>query len=90
MNKKELVDSICLSTDVPKGTVDGIVNAVFEKMIETVSSGSEVTIYGFGTFSVKNTESRKGRNPRTGASIDIPAGKKLVFKVAKAFKDAIV
>jgi DNA-binding protein HU-beta len=89
MNKKDLIDQVAEINDVPVVEADKSVNAVIHGILEALHKEDDVSIHGFGVFSVKNTPARKGRNPKTGESINIPAGKKVVFKPAKAFKDAI-
>lgn len=89
MNKKDLIDQVAEINDVPVVEADKSVNAVIHGILEALHKEDDVNIHGFGVFSVKNTPARKGRNPKTGESINIPAGKKVVFKPAKAFKDAI-
>lgn len=89
MNKKDLIDQVAEINDVPVVEADKSVNAVIHGILAALHKEDDVSIHGFGVFSVKNTPARKGRNPKTGESINIPAGKKVVFKPAKAFKDAI-
>ncbi|HEX9950100.1 MAG TPA: HU family DNA-binding protein, partial [Thermodesulfobacteriota bacterium] len=55
----------------------------------TLKAGDKITLTGFGTFQVSNRAPRKGRNPRTGAEIDIPAVKVPKFKCGKSFKDSV-
>ncbi len=66
-----------------------MVEAVFETVIAAAVSGSETSIPGFGKFKVKDTPERDARNPATGAAIKVAAAKKLVFRPAKALKDAL-
>jgi nucleoid DNA-binding protein len=56
-------------------------------MVETLLAGNRVNLYGLGTFEVRATKEKMGRNPKTGESIKIPAGRKVVFKAAKGLKD---
>lgn len=65
------------------------VNTVFNEIIEAVTSGDEARIDSFGTFKSVDKPERTGRNPRTGNAITIAAHKAIVFKAAKAFKDAM-
>ena len=65
--------------------VDGMTDAV----TTALSQGDQVTLVGFGTFSVRDRAARTGRNPRTGEPIDIPAAKIPAFKAGKALKDAV-
>lgn len=59
------------------------------QITEELKAGNELTLSGFGKFTVKATAARKGRNPSTGAAIDIPAKKKVTFQAQKSLKDAI-
>ena len=68
-----------------KATVDFVFNSIKNALVQ----GEEVRIAGFGIFATKDTEARKGRNPQTGEELDIPASKKVSFRVASALKDAV-
>jgi DNA-binding protein HU-beta len=71
-------------------TAAGLVLDSFIKHVsQTLASGGDVTLSGFGTFSVSERSARVGRNPRTGESVDIAAAKSPKFKPAKALKDAV-
>ena len=89
MNKSELIDAIASAADISKAkaalTVDGMTKAV----TTALSSGDQVTLVGFGTFSVRDRAARTGRNPRTGEEIQIAAAKIPAFKAGKALKDAV-
>ena len=63
--------------------------AVFEALKKDLVKGNNTTIIGFGTFSVKDRQSRMGRNPQTGEALKIPASKTATFKVSKVFKDSL-
>ena len=63
--------------------------AVFDFISAELANGGKVQIPGFGTFSVSHRAARKGRNPQTGAEIDIPASKGAKFKAGKGLKDAV-
>lgn len=89
MNKAELVDAVAESADISKASAARCVDTVFERITSSLASGDGVTIVGFGTFSVKSRAARAGRNPRTGASIQIAASKLPGFKAGKALKDAV-
>lgn len=88
MNKGEFIAFIaennkCTKTDAEKAldmVISGITSAVAEK--------KDISLVGFGSFSVQKREARKGRNPKTGAELDIPAYNQPVFKAGKGLKDA--
>lgn len=88
MNKKELIDSIAQKTGVKKVDADKVLSAYEATILETLKKGEKVTIVGFGTFTVTERKARKGRNPKTGAEMTIPAKKMPKFVVGKAFKES--
>lgn len=89
MNKSELIDAIADSADISKAAAGRAVDAVVEAITEALKSGDQVTLIGFGTFSVKERAERTGRNPQTGAELKIAAAKIPSFKAGKALKDAV-
>ena len=89
MNKSELVEAIAGVADLSKAAATQALDSVMGSISTALGQGEEVVIAGFGTFLVKETAERKGRNPQTGEEITIPAGKRLSFKVSKALKDTI-
>ena len=89
MNKAELIDSIAASADIPKAAAGRALDAVIESVQGTLKNGESVALVGFGTFSVKDRAARTGRNPQTGAPIQIAAAKIPNFKAGKSLKDAV-
>lgn len=89
MNKTELVSAIAEKTGLSKKEAEASVNALTEVVGEAVAKGDSVQLVGFGTFSLKERAARKGRNPQTGAEIDIPASRSVGFKVGKKLKDSL-
>lgn len=89
MNKSELIDAIADSADISKAAAGRAVDAVVEAITNALKGGDQVTLIGFGTFSVKERAARTGRNPQTGAEIKIAAAKIPSFKAGKALKDAV-
>ena len=89
MNKTELVASVAEKTGLTKKDAEKAVNALFDSVQDALTVGDKVQMIGFGTFEVKERAARKGRNPRTGQDIEIPASKNPVFKAGKALKDAV-
>ena len=73
MTKAELIDNVALKADLTKKDAAGAINAVLETIEETLNNGGSITLPGFGSFSVKESAERKGRNPATGEEITIPA-----------------
>ena len=74
---------------ISKAQAKAVVDAVFAAIAGAAQKGDEVSVPGFGKFKVQNKPARTGRNPATGATINIAASKKLVFQPAKALKDAL-
>ena len=86
MNKTELSAKVAQIAELDKKTADKAVNAVFESLSQAFEAEEKVQIMGFGTFETRERAARQGRNPATGESIEIPAGKTLVFKASKTLK----
>jgi len=89
MNKGELIEAVAAAADLTKADATKAVEAVLETVTRTLKKGDQVSIVGFGSFSVKSRAARQGRNPKTGATIDIPASRVPGFKAGKALKDAV-
>jgi DNA-binding protein HU-beta len=73
MNKADLVNSISEQTGLTKTKSNQVVDALTSVIAETLSKGEKVTLVGFGTFTTTDRNARKGRNPKTGDVIEIPA-----------------
>lgn len=89
MNKTELVSVVSEKTEFSKKESAQIVDALFASIEEALAKGEKVQLIGFGTFEVRERVARKGRNPQTGAEIEISASKVPAFKPGKALKDAV-
>ncbi|AEV37951.1 DNA-binding protein HRm [Pseudovibrio sp. W64] len=89
MNKNDLIGAVAEKTGLTKAQAGEAVEASFEAITETLKSGDEVRIIGFGNFSVSARAATEGRNPRTGETIQIPASKTPKFKAGKGLKDAV-
>lgn len=89
MNKSELIDAIADSADISKAAAGRAVDAFVDSVTGALKSGDQVTLIGFGTFSVKDRAARTGRNPQTGQEIQIKAAKIPSFKAGKGLKDAV-
>ncbi len=88
MNKSELIDAIAASADISKAAAGRALDAMTTSITGALKDGDQVTLIGFGTFSVKERAARTGRNPQTGKEIQIAAAKVPSFKAGKALKDA--
>ncbi len=89
MNKSELIDAIAAKSNLTKSSAAKALEGFVEAVTESLKNGDQVTIVGFGTFTLRNREARTGRNPRTGETINIPASKLPAFKPGKGLKDAV-
>lgn len=89
MNKNELVTSVAEKAGLTKKDAEKAVAAVFDSIQEALTAGQKVQVIGFGTFEVKERPAHKGRNPRTGEAIDIPASKNPGFRAGKDLKGAV-
>ena len=89
MNKTELVNVVAADTNVAKKDVDAVVNATIKAITDALKEGDKVALIGFGTFEVKESAEREGRNPKTGETITIAASKKPTFSASKALKDEV-
>ena len=86
MNKADLINALAAKNEISKKDAEKAVNAVLGLIEEALKNGEKVQIMGFGSFEVKERAARTGKNPATGATIQIPASKAVVFK---ALKDSI-
>ena len=89
MNKAELVDAVAGAANLSKADAGRAVDAVVEGITSALKRGEQVSVVGFGTFSVKHRAARSGRNPRTGETIQIAASNVPGFKAGKGLKDAV-
>ena len=89
MTKADLIEKVATDAKVSKADAGRVLNSVLDSMTGALSKGDTVTLVGFGTFSVTKRAARKGRNPQTGAVINIAASKAPRFKAGKALKDKV-
>jgi DNA-binding protein HU-beta len=89
MNNNDLADALAAGHGLTKADARKLVDGVFSAIADAASKGEEVSLNGFGKFKVKATPAREGRNPATGAAMQIAASKKLAFAPAKAVKDKL-
>ncbi len=89
MNKGNLVETVASKTDTSKAQAERTVNAVLDGIKKGLKQDKVVQLIGFGTFKVIQRKARKGRNPQTGAEINIPASRSVSFKVGKALKGSM-
>ena len=89
MNKSDLVDAVAGKADMSKAEAGRAVDAVLGSVGAALGNGDSVSLVGFGTFSVRHRAARMGRNPQTGAAMQIAASKVPGFKAGKALKDKV-
>ena len=89
MNKAELIEHIAMEADLSKATATRALDATLEAVRITLKKGGAVSLVGFGTFAVGKRAARTGRNPRTGAQINIKAARIPRFRPGKGLKDAL-
>ncbi|TCV97358.1 DNA-binding protein HU-beta [Luteibacter rhizovicinus] len=87
MNKNDLITAIAEGSELTKANAAKALEAFLEIVKTTLHKGEEVSLIGFGTFTVRKRAERTGRNPRTNEEIKIKASKVPAFKPGKAFKD---
>ena len=89
MNKTELVEAIAEGASLTKVSASKALDVFMNTVTEALKNGHKLELTGFGSFSIGHRAARKGRNPQTGAEIDIPASKSIKFKAGKSLKDAV-
>ncbi len=89
MNKAELIDAVAEASEISKAAATRAVDAVIDNITNALKKDEQVTLVGFGTFTVRNRAARIGRNPQTGEPIQIKASNVPAFKPGKALKDAV-
>lgn len=88
MNKTQLIEQIAKSADLSKSAASNALDATMDAIKDALEKGDQVSLIGFGTFSVKDRSAREMRNPQTGESIHVAASKAPTFKAGKGLKDA--
>jgi DNA-binding protein HU-alpha len=89
MRKPELASAIAERADLSKDKASQVLNVILDEITSSVSQGQDVSLIGFGTFTVRERAARLGKNPQTGQSMTIPASKTVAFKPGKGLKDAV-
>ena len=89
LNKTELVAKIAAETGQSQSTVSSVLDGLFKAVSETVADGGKVSISGWIAFETVDTAARTGRNPQTGETIQIPAGKRVKVSVGSKLKAAV-
>ena len=89
MNKAELVEEVSGEVGLSKRETQKVVDAIIRTIGDTLAAGEKVTLVGFGTFGVRQRMARRGRNPQTGATLQIPAKRVPKFAAGKTLKEKI-
>jgi integration host factor subunit beta len=89
MTKADLVEEVIRGTELPRKDSEVVVETVFESIIQALQTGDKIEIRGFGSFRTRERRGRTGRNPKTGAKVDVPAKKIPFFKPSKELKDFV-
>jgi len=89
VNKSQLIDQMASSADISKAAAGRALDSFINSVSNALKEGDSVALVGFGTFSVRERAARTGRNPQTGAAIEIAAATIPAFKAGKSLKDAV-
>ena len=89
MTKADLIEALANKLQINRGDAEKTVNIVLDDIVNALHQGERVNISGFGTFSVSTRQARTGRNPKTGAAIEIAASRSAKFKPGKQLKDSL-
>lgn len=89
MNKAELIELVANKVGSSKRQTEDCLDLLINAITKSVARGEKVTLVGFGTFQRRDRKARKGRNPRNGAEINIPARKVPAFTAGKQFRSAV-
>lgn len=89
MTKAELIEDVSRVAELSRKDSETIVETIFESIVKSLRTGDKIEIRGFGSFRTRQRNSRIGRNPKTGARVDVPAKKIPYFKPSKELKDLV-
>jgi len=89
MTKSQLIEAVVAKSGFPRKVVEVAVNSIFDAMVDTLQSGERIEIRGFGNFTVREYKAYTGRNPKTGAPVEVPAKRMPFFKVGKDLRERI-
>ena len=89
MNHGDLVTAVATALDLSRKQAEATVVAVLNPITDALGRGEEVKLNGFGAFEIVDRPARPGRNPQTGAAIEIAASRTVKFRLAKSLRDAL-
>ena len=89
VTKADLVEEVVRVTELPRKESETVVETIFESIIGALQGGDRIEIRGFGSFRTRQRRGRTGRNPKTGAKVEVPPKKIPFFKPSKELKDHV-
>jgi integration host factor subunit beta len=89
LTKADLIEEVLSLTELPRKESETIVETIFDRIIAALQKGEKIEIRGFGSFRTRQRRGRVGRNPKTGAKVEVPAKKIPFFKPSKELKDFV-
>lgn len=89
MTKADLVEEVIRVTELPRKESEAIVETIFESIIQALQTGDKIEIRGFGSFRTRQRRGRTGRNPKTGAKVEVPPKRIPFFKPSKELRDFV-
>jgi len=89
MTKADLIENVSQAVELSRKDSEVIVETIFDSIVKSLRAGDKIEIRGFGSFRTRQRNSRVGRNPKTGARVDVPAKKIPFFKPSKELKDLV-
>ena len=89
LTKADLIEEVLRIAELPRKESETIVETIFDSIIESLQKGQKIEIRGFGSFRTRERRGRIGRNPKTGAKVEVPAKKIPFFKPSKELKDFV-
>src|SRR5438094_2934510 len=90
LTKADLIEEVLRITELPRKESETIVETIFDSIIQSLQQGQKIAIRGFGSFRTRERRGRVGRNPKTGAKVEVPAKKIPFFKTSKELKDFVI
>src|SRR5215472_7220222 len=89
MTKADLIEEVSRVVEMTRKESEVIVEAIFDSIVRSLRGGDKIEIRGFGSFRTRQRQPRVGRNPKTGARVEVPAKKIPYFKPSKELKDVV-
>src|SRR6202163_1041172 len=89
VTKADLVEEVVRVSELPRKESEAVVETIFESIIGALKAGDRIEIRGFGSFRTRQRRGRTGRNPKTGAKVEVPPKRILVFKPSRELKEQV-